>query len=101
MGYYTDYDCSANRKEIIDAIDDQMDYYGSGGTGEVQELKWYSCIQDLEKVSLKFPGELIVVEGVGEEYPDIWKAFVKDGLSYTEKAQILMPEYDPSRILVK
>jgi len=97
MGYMTDYDYSMNKKEIVEAIDDSLTC-GSSGTGELFDRKWYSHMEDLKALSLNFPGELITLEGVGEDFPDIWKAFFKDGKSYVEQAEIVMPKFVPLKL---
>lgn len=96
MGYYTEFDYGNNKREIVEAIDDINDY-GSCGTGEVSG-KWYNWPSHLEKVSKEFPDDLIVIEGIGEEYPDIWKAYFKNGKSYVEQAKITFEDFEESKL---
>lgn len=92
MGYYTKFVL----EDVIDAdFDGVMDYIceqmGFDPFGD--DWKWYSHEEDMKKFSKKFPGATIVTSGVGEEYPDIWKSWFKDGKSKTADATISF--YEP------
>lgn len=40
-----------------------------------------------------YPDVIFIVEGIGEEFPDIWKAWTKNGKMYKAYAQIKFPEF--------
>lgn len=94
MGYYTRFDISNNSQEVVDAIN-----IGSG-YDDVQEdsIKWYSCLDDCKRISKDFPDTVIEVSGEGEEVGDIWTAYFKNGKMQYEKAQIVLGEYDESKL---
>lgn len=95
MGYYTDYDYGCNKQEIIEAIDQQG--FDSDG-GQIFGVKWYDCFDDVLEVSKKFPDDLIIVEGVGEEFPDVWKAYFKNGKHYVEQATISFKAFEADKL---
>ena len=56
--------------------------------------KWYDCDEELTEVSKLYPNLLIIVEGVGEEYGDIWRLYVHNGKCVRHYAEIVFPPYD-------
>lgn len=92
MGYYTKFEL----EEVTGAeFDDVMNYICEqmGFDPFKSEWKWYSHEEDMKKFSTKFSGATIITSGVGEEYPDIWKSWFKDGKSKT--CQATMKFYEP------
>ena len=66
---------------------------------ETQEkCKWYSHNADMRELSLKCPGVLFTTEGIGEDYPDVWKSWHKDGKMWRVDANITFPEYDETKL---
>lgn len=100
MGYYTDYDFSNNRQEVIDAIDTISGYGGWNGSpnGKYIEVKWYKHAEHMKQVSLMFPDEVLTLEGVGEESEDIWKAYYKNGKVHHANAVISFEPFDESKL---
>lgn len=98
MGYYTDYDFSGNRDEVIAAINEICGYSCGSDDGQLNNVKWYDHDDHMEKVSLMFPNELLVLEGVGEEDGDIWKAYYKNGKSQYVKAVITFEPFDENKL---
>jgi len=96
MGYYTTYDISANSTEIQDAIEKKSEYSFYGGFAS--DVKWYDWRTDCSDVSLRFPDELIIVEGDGEEQSDQWKAYFKNGKSQICKAIVTFEPFDESKL---
>lgn len=98
MGYYTDFDFSNNSQEVINAIHEIADYpiYGTGG--KIQGAKWYDNEKDCLEVSKKFPDQVIVVQGEGEEAGDIWMAYYKNGKSFKAEAVITFELFDESKL---
>lgn len=80
MGYYTDYDFSANREEVVEAIS-SICGYSSVCCGTLNGVTWYDHDKHMKEVSKMFPDEVIVLEGSGEDQGDMWKAYYKNGKS--------------------
>ena len=96
MGYYTDYDISENSEEIQEAIEEKSSY-GGWYDGRLN-AKWYQCEEDCKGVSLRFPDQVIIVKGEGEEQGDIWKSYFKNGKIQTCEGVITYPEFDESKL---
>ncbi len=97
MGYNTTYDIYIDAKDrdtFKEALEEITHYYPE----EYNEIlyingTWYSHEEDLKGLSSTFPDKLITVKGYGEEQPDIWVAYFKNGKSYRMDAQIVFPEF--------
>ena len=92
IGYYTKYDLEhvkgADRDAVLSAIIDASGYhYPFEDT-----CKWYGYEDDMRKVSLMFPGAEIMISGNGEEAPDFWRAWFKDGKMKYSKGVITYAE---------
>lgn len=97
MGYYTDYDFSDNRHDVIEAIH-EISGYGSGVDGRIDGVKWYDHHEHLLKISKQFPDDVITISGVGEEEGDIWKTYYKNGKHQHCEAVITFAPYDESKL---
>lgn len=53
--------------------------------------KWYDHENVMKEVSKRFPGVLLVLSGVGEEYPDIWRKYFLDGKMVRVNAELHFP----------
>lgn len=60
--------------------------YNMTATGELTKAIWedYEHDYDLIEFSKKYPNALFILDGVGEEYPDIWRKYFKNGKMYRE-----------------
>jgi hypothetical protein len=100
MGYYTDYEISAQGEHADEAVRFLTEVC-SGYLGwedcSIQEVKWYSWESDLKKASLEYPKVLFILDGIGEESPDIWRAWALDGRVERVVASIVAqaPEWVP------
>ena len=94
MGYYTNYDTSGNSEEIKAAINEASGYINV----EDDCIKWYDHEEHMKEVSLKFPDQLLVLEGDGEEQGDQWKAYYKNGKVQVCKAIITFEEFDEKKL---
>lgn len=97
MGYCTDYDFSNNPSEVIEAIEQTSGYEKSYG-GFYSGVKWYEHHEDMLKVSKQFPDIVLKLEGVGEEFPDFWKAYYKNGKFQVVNGDIVFEEFDESKM---
>lgn len=89
MGYYTHYDITENKPEVIEAIEEISGYYGISD----DQIKWYSCRDDMKRVSLMFPDKILHVYGEGEEAGDIWRAAYKNGVEQYQRAKIQFEDF--------
>lgn len=94
MGYYTQYLLEAVGQYEEDAVNDFIQEV-SGYHIELGEytdtIKWYDALDDLKKLSEKFPDVVFTLSGEGEESGDIWKAIYKNGKTKYVKAVITFP----------
>lgn len=97
MGYYTRFNLTehGNSEEVIARINEVSGHpYGV----ESDEIKWYNWNEDIVKVSNLFPDTLITISGVGEEFPDMWIAYAKNGKIQVEEAIITYPPFDETKL---
>ena len=97
MGYYTNYEISAENTTGIDMDEVESRLHEiSGYTGlsfsGVYNCKWYDMKEHMLKLSLEFPQITFYVEGSGEEQGDTWKAIFKNGVSKTVRPTVVWPE---------
>ena len=93
MGYYTDYELYIEncffseydeiKQKLIDSI---------GYDPFCQDVKWYGHELDMILFSKNYPDKIFILNGVGEEYPDIWRKYFKNGKIQTEQAIISFGE---------
>jgi len=91
MGYYTKFELESVSGATINEV---MDFIVQEVTFDPfeSEWKWYSHIEDMRKISLNFPDAVIVTSGIGEEYPDLWKCWFKNGDFKKARAVITFTE---------
>lgn len=112
MGYYTQFTLKVRNKKnepLPDAIErgviaelrEEEDYanHALQESGDTEnETKWYDCVSDMLSFSARNPDYLFVLEGVGEEFPDVWRAYFLAGKGYKEYADIVYPEWNPAKL---
>jgi hypothetical protein len=99
MGYYTRFeleiysgdDCITDYREVIE---EQVDYDPFD-----DETKWYDYEKDMKAVSKKHPKVVFKISGVGEEQPNLWEAYFKDGKMQMCKAKITFDSFDENALL--
>lgn len=87
MGYYTQFSLQIQQGTLEQAGQcfehlrnvSAYNIRSEGMTAETSEVKWYDCHQDCLQATMLVPEVLLRVEGVGEEYPDHWVRWYKDG----------------------
>lgn len=99
MGYESGFGArflsGADAQPLADAINEVAHYsaYVLDGEAVVHGVKWYEYVEDFRSISSSFPGQVIEVERVGEEYPDIVRQRFRDGLAGPEsKGVITFPD---------
>lgn len=93
MGYYTEYEINTMQGEIVNFLGDQ---HGYSFNPFDSPCKWYNHEKDMKAFSEKHPDRLFKLTGVGEDFPDLWTKFFKNGSMYRKNAEITWPEYDGS-----
>lgn len=112
MGYYTNYKLSVTGFENAEAaeffefklhkltqysgwdIDTIPTKNGYEMEATLNEVKWYDWQSNLEEITRQNPHLNIIVDGVGEEPGDIWRARVQNGVTKRVQATISFPELD-------
>jgi len=84
VAYYTDYSLEAfgpNGEEAIQFLKNKTYYNWTTDEGEhtLCDVKWYNWRGDVTAASLAYPDVTFIIDGIGEEYPDIWRAYAKNG----------------------
>lgn len=96
MGYYTNYELSIKGDYPEEVLKEEIDYYGTLAEfmGGIEDVKWYSWQKDMAYISEKYPDVLFILKGEGEDYPDIWKAYFKNGKSVVYRAVISFTDFN-------
>lgn len=98
MGYYAFHKLTCD-SEIYDQVEEAINEVV--GCGQILEnhVKWYCCRIDMKKVSKRFPGKLLQIDGEGEESGDIWRAYYLDGKEHYARAKITFEEFNPEKLI--
>lgn len=106
MGYYTKYSLKIIEGpyelfEEIDWLRKNSDYASTalqegGKCGEA--VTWREHQKDLKKVSKKFPLTVFELSGEGEEMPDLWIKYFKNGKMQECRAVITYEPFDESKL---
>jgi len=64
----------------------------------VDAVKWYDHEKDMRSMSLVFKNVLFTLTGEGEEAGDIWKKYFLNGNIQTEKAKIVIGDFDADKL---
>lgn len=99
MGYYTDYNLSTDSYDNENIIDEfKQSSENAKYALESESCKWYDHEKELRKFSKKYPDVLFTLYGQGEEHPDIWYKYFKNGLMQKCEAIITYPKYNESEL---
>lgn len=104
MGYYTDFQLNTTPAipdhEIDSFLNDlnEISGYVWADDFEIQGIKWYQWDQDMKLLSEKYPEYVFQLDGQGEESPDIWRAYFKNGKTHYAKARIVYDAFDESKL---
>jgi hypothetical protein len=94
MGYYTRHEL-----EILEGDDNVTDYEKEitenyQGAYFEDETKWYNHKNDMVDYSKKHPDTLFLLSGEGEEQPDMWREYYKNGLSHRIVGVMAFEDFD-------
>ena len=100
MGYYTDYTFDDNvSDEAIEFIENWDFGYGEGFLLDpCESVKWYEHDSDMKFLSSKFPNELFILYGVGEENLDLWVKYYKNGKVQVSQGEVVYEEFDETKL---
>ena len=95
MGYYTRHEL-----EIIEGNDFKTDYE-SEICKELdyshcfeEKIKWYNHKEDMIEFSKKHPNTLFMLSGEGEEQPDMWREYYKNGETHRIVGVVVFEEFN-------
>ncbi|KKM87692.1 hypothetical protein LCGC14_1266350 [marine sediment metagenome] len=93
MGYYTRFNLKVIGKTDINIIDEfrnKCDYaevaLDEDGNAD-EECKWYDCREDVQEFSKRYPDVLFLLEGKGEDVPDEWRFYARNGKGCLQKSK--------------
>ncbi len=102
MGYYTKYEVTISNiddpNKVIESVE-RLGFDNCNLTDDRTTLyfyydgKWYDWQEDCIRLSKAYPKILIEIEAEGEEYGDIWKARIRNGVCERVNAKIIYDEF--------
>lgn len=110
MGYYTNYEITIDKHnseidvhssdfiEIVVNRLNELSYYGFDEDLSQYGVKWYDWEEHMRKLSSEFPSVLFIVNGVGEEDGDIWRAYFTNGKCQIEQARVSFAPFDETKL---
>ena len=95
MSYYTDYTLSFIHNDAGAVLEELSNISGyTWDRNEKYQVKWYSHVRDMLKLSECFPDTMFLLEGQGEESGDVWKYYCKAGKHYKVRPILTWPEFN-------
>lgn len=67
-------------------------------SGDYDTMKWYDWKDDVNNFSLSYPDLTFTIEGEGEEQPDMWKSWTRNGVTVVVQGVVTFPEPDLSAL---
>ncbi len=62
-------------------------------------VNWFSCCENMQEYSKRYPDMLFVIYGDGEYGDDIWVHYHKNGKVQQEEGKIVYPDFDESKLI--
>lgn len=99
MGYYTSYTLEVIEGdegliELFRQSDGEAVYAIGNDVSSYEDIKWYGHEKDLKRFSAQYPEALFKLSGTGEESPDIWIKYFRNGKVQFCKAMITFDEFN-------
>lgn len=105
MGYCTNFSLGVHKgdtsieevmlqSEDFEGLNYAVDNYGD----PCDPVKWYSHEKDMKELSTRFPNEVFVLHGEGEESGDVWYKYFKNGKMQECYAKITFEDYDENKL---
>lgn len=95
MGYYTYHKVSCDKPGILEEAINKLvarTGYSTDDFDSADGIKWYSETDDMQELSLMYPGVTFRVDGDGEESCDIWVHWYRDGEMREWKLDYSIPD---------
>jgi len=61
--------------------------------------KWYEHDKHMRDISRMYPETIFILEGEGGESGDIWKKYYLNGKCQVAKAEVIIPEFDETKLV--
>jgi hypothetical protein len=61
--------------------------------------KWYSHDEDMIAISKQYPSCVFTLQGIGEEYPDMWRKYYFQGKVQTTGVRLAYDTFDKSKLV--
>lgn len=97
MGYMTDYSIESITQEQLEKLE-SISGHGFDTSNELRDAKWYKHEINMRELSKAYPNTLFKLHGEGEEYPDLWDKYFKNGKMQECRAIIRYPAFDESKL---
>jgi hypothetical protein len=96
VGYLTEYECQTaltEEQEVLlgSIVQYPVDMLTDGS--QYDSIKWYGFEKDVKEFSKHYPDQLFEWHGKGEEQGDVWRAYVKNGKYFYQKAKLLFVNF--------
>lgn len=104
MGYYTDYKITQSGEYVDEnSLEEELNNitgYGWGSDLSLYDAKWYDFDKDMKAFSKLHPNTIFQLDGEGEESPDIWRSYYKNGKhqSANTEIKIIHEPFDESKL---
>ena len=59
---------------------------------------WFRRVDDMRKLSWKFPATVFMLQGSGEDHPDLWVEYYMDGKVQHVEAEIIFADFDKNKL---
>lgn len=105
MSYITEFTLTVEpesfaRDKVFEEYRTDYDLFTERGNKLYATGSWYDHDIDMLNLSERFPEVLFILDGVGEEYPDIWRAFYMNGKTYHIRApELVWPPFDKENLV--
>lgn len=94
MGYNTDFRLTCIKRPLSfyqDEVEEDWEDFFSVIIHEDGRIngKWYDYEESMKAASERFPEEVFVLRGEGEEFPDIWRSAYHKGKVYNGSVELV------------
>lgn len=94
MGYYSEYTLEVTEPRINHA----EKLCATTGACFDEAVKWYDHEKDMREYSKKFPENLFILEGRGENSDDLWIKYFKNGKMQAGKKEVVFEKFNASKL---
>lgn len=98
MGYRTFYNLETD-DNLLDTHEKAIILLSKHTACFEDEVKWYTCFEDMKKYSKLHPDVLFTLFGDGEESGDSWVAYIRNGTEQYCPAKITYDKFDATKLV--